>query len=111
MRAAIKHKKNNKTNINVGAKTELKWNKLECEEHGHNVRNTVTKTFLIFKSKNQSKKQEKRNNLFFSIRDIEDNAMSHPRQRSIPLNGKKEKAESKHTKHWNILQKIIVKKY
>ena len=28
-----------------------------------------------------------------------------------PWTEKKEKAENKHTKHWNILQKIIVKKY
>ena len=30
-------------NINVAARTNREWYKLECKEYGHNVGNTVTK--------------------------------------------------------------------
>ena len=57
--------KNNKTNIIVGAKKELKWNKLECEEHGHNVRNTVTKTNSWFLKVKKIQVKNKKNETFY----------------------------------------------
>ena len=37
----------NITNINVNAMTNLERYKLECEEYGHNVRNTQTKRLIL----------------------------------------------------------------
>ena len=85
----------NKTGINVGARTELERYELECEQYGHNVRNTVTNTnswFLKFKSKFKSfesskikfKKTRKTNTIsFFNNKDIE-NTTIHPRQKTNP---------------------------
>ena len=37
----------NITKMNLGARTKLERYKLECEEYGHILRNTVTKRLII----------------------------------------------------------------
>ena len=44
----LETEKINTTYINVGVKRKLEEYKLECEEHGHNVRNTVKRPILDF---------------------------------------------------------------
>ena len=104
----------NITNTKVGARTKLEWYKWECEEYGHNVRNTVTKRPILdfWKLKTKFKKIKKNEYIsLISIQDIE-KTTSHSRQKSNLLNRiKQEKAEFRHTKRWNILQKSGQKKF
>ena len=94
--------------MKVGARTKLEWYKQEWEEYGHNVRNTVTKRpILDFRKLKIKFKKIKKNEYIslISIRDIE-KTLSHSRQKSNMLKRiKQEKAEFRHAKQWNILQK------
>ena len=99
------------TNIKLGARTNLEWYKLECEEYGHNVRNTVTgNNFLFLKVKNQIKKIKKYEYIsLISIRDIE-NTIKYPIQRSILLNSTQKKKQNLNIQNNETLCKKMVKK-
>ena len=87
----------------------LEWYKLECEEKAHKVTNRLILDFWKLKIKLKNKKKRILSIVQHSGQR-KDNESSEAKNYPPEQNKKKEKAEFKHTKHWNISQKNGQKK-